>query len=68
MENEKISEIKTNIINWYNFKQNSSILQIGVENKEITSYLYKKASKLTIAYFEQEEKDMLDKETRVRAE
>ncbi len=64
MENEKISEIKTNIINWYNFKQNSSILQIGVENKEITNYLNKKANKLTIAYFEQEEKDMLNKETK----
>lgn len=61
MEKEKLSKMKTNIINWYNFKENSSLLQIGVESLEVTKYLNKKANKHVIAYQSEQEKNILDK-------
>ena len=39
---QKLADIKENILNWYPFKEESSILQIGEECKQITELLNKK--------------------------
>ena len=39
---QKLSDIKENILNWYPFKEESSILQIGEKCKQITELLNKK--------------------------
>ena len=65
MENNKLCEIKTNIVNWYNFKKNLSILQINASEVEISKYLNDVSnSKLTIAYQNDEEKNKINSEVK----
>ena len=65
MENNKLCEIKTNIVNWYNFKKNLSILQINASEVEISKYLNDVSnSKLTIAYQNDEEKNKIKNEVK----
>ena len=67
MEKQKLSEIETNIINWYDFKENSSILQIGIESNEIVNYLNSKTEKYVVAYDKDEEKLLLDEDMQKKA-
>lgn len=46
--------IKKNILNWYPFKENATILQIGGSSKEITNYLCNICKKVTIIEFSKE--------------
>lgn len=49
-----LSEIRKNIINWYPFKKDSNILEIGAGVGEITGELCKKAHKVTSIEFSKE--------------
>ena len=41
-----LSDIKRNIVNWYPFKQNATVLEIGVEIGEVTNELCLKNEKV----------------------
>lgn len=43
-----LNKIKTNIISWYSFKENSSILIIGEDIKEYSDYLIKKGKNVSL--------------------
>lgn len=47
MQEEKIANLRKNIINWYPLKENSSILEINANFGEITEELCKKANYVT---------------------
>lgn len=49
-----MNRIKKNILNWYPFKENATILQIGGSSKEITNYLCNICKKVTIIEFSKE--------------
>ena len=56
-----LSEIRRNIINWYTFKENCTILLIGVDSVRVTEVLLEKAKKLIIAVQDEEQKDYVEK-------
>lgn len=47
-ENKFLNKIKTNIISWYSFKENASILIIGEDVKEYSDYLIKKGKNVIL--------------------
>lgn len=49
-----MNSIRKNIVNWYDFKENSKILEIGANFGEITSYLCDIAEKVTTIEFSRE--------------
>lgn len=54
-----MNTIKKNLLNWYPFKENATILQIGGSSKEITDYLCSICKKLTIIEFSKEKVDII---------
>ena len=47
-ENKFLNKIKTNIISWYYFKENTSILIIGEDVKEYYDFLIKKGKNVVL--------------------
>ena len=47
-ENKFLNKIKTNIISWYSFKENASILVLGNDVKEYSDYLIKKGKNIIL--------------------
>lgn len=45
---EVLNDIKSNIVSWYDFKENATVLIIGEEVKQITQYLYSRLSKVVV--------------------
>lgn len=56
-----LSDIRQNIINWYPFKENSSILEIGADYGEVTQILCKKLSKVVALETLQEKRNAIIK-------
>lgn len=54
-----LSEIRENIVKWYPFKQNSSVLEIGANFGEITQMLCKKLSKVVALESLQEKRNAI---------
>ncbi len=58
-----MKNIKENLLNWYPFKENATILQIGGSNEELTNYLCNICKKVTIIEFSKEKANaILNKE------
>lgn len=54
-----LSNIRENIVKWYSFKENSSVLEIGANFGEITSILCEKVSKVVALETSKEKRDAI---------
>lgn len=56
---DTLSEMKKNLLNWYPFKENAGILEIGAGQGELTELFLEKCSKVTVLEFSEEKREFI---------